>query len=290
MNRPGLAVPRSRRTATTAAFLGHPKYGQTLESARGRLRMPSQVGRAFAELWARDDSSQEALDEQPHRAARRTFQDWLVASCAWRASPPSPRRMGSCRRYLERRNARFADPAQGPRTRMARAYQRAWRSTSVLSQVRAPHRRRQHRDRRGSRGAAPPRIRGTCAPTRRGAPPPRWLGRRLPGGRQLARSRPGAAMRSGTTPTPARRSAARARTRNVDRTHPWRRWRGAAQDQTAPTQDGARLSGQSLGSVSGQSLGSSDIRFGRFVPAVRSAASAATTNSPFPSMKRGSVA
>ena len=48
----------------------------------------------------------------------------------------------------------------------------------------------------------------------------------LPGGKQLARSAPGAAMRfrpKGQTRAPA--GGVRPDPRNVDRSHPWRQWR-----------------------------------------------------------------
>jgi len=221
-------VPVATYSDHHGVFWIKPTAGETLGDEQGRERAPTQVGRAFAEL-----SVEMIFASSPQAKGRierlwNTFQDRLVAELRLAGITDIDAANAFLPRYLERHNARFAVAPADPTS--------AWRplpaglaaddvcclkySRHVAGDNTVSH--------EGVVVQLPPRVRGSYAHLRvevrhqlDGS-----ISVHLPGGKQLARSAAGAAMRfrsKGQTRAPV--GGVRPDPRNVDRSHPWRQWR-----------------------------------------------------------------
>ncbi len=221
-------VPVAAYSDRHSIFWIKPRAGETLADEQGRERMPTQVGRALAEL-----SVELIFAGSPQAKGRierlwNTFQDRLVTELRLAGITDIAGANAFLPGYLERHNARFA---VAPTDASA-----AWRplpdglavddvcclkySRHVAGDNTVTH--------EGAVVQLPPKVRGSYAHLRvevrhhlDGS-----VSVHLPGGKQLARSAPGAAMRfrpRGQTRAPV--GGVRPDPRNVDRSHPWRQWR-----------------------------------------------------------------
>lgn len=224
----GPGVPLAVYSDRHSVFWIKPKEGQTLEDEQGRERMPTQVGRACAEL-----SVEMIFAGSPQAKGRierlwNTFQDRLVAELRLAGITDIAGANAFLPGYLARHNARFAVAPADPIA--------AWRplasGLSVDDVCCLKYSRHVAGDNTVTHEGAvvqlPPKVRGSYAHMRvelrhhlDGS-----LSVHLPSGKQLARSAPGAAMRfrpKGQTRAPV--GGVRPDPRNVDRSHPWRQWR-----------------------------------------------------------------
>ncbi len=221
-------IPVAAYTDRHSVFWIKPKAGHTLEDERGRRRMPTQLGRALAELGV------ELIFAGSPQAKGRierlwgTFQDRLVAELRLAGIATVEAANAFLPAYLERHARRFAIAAHDPSC--------AWGalppgllvddvcclkySRYVAGDNTVTH--------EGALVQLPRRVRGTYAGLRvevrhhlDGS-----VSVHAPGGTQLARSAAGASLRfrpktgsrapvGGISPGP----------RNADPSHPWRQWR-----------------------------------------------------------------
>ncbi len=224
----GYGVPVAAYSDRHSVFWIKPRAGETLEDEQGRERMPTQLGRALAEL-----SVEVIFAGSPQAKGRierlwNTFQDRLVAELRLAGITDVAGANAFLPGYLERHNARFAvAPADASA---------AWRplpdGLAVDDVCCLKYARHVAGDNtivhEGVVVQLPPKIRGSYAHLRvevrhhlDGS-----ISVHLPGGKQLARSAAGAAMRfhpKGQTRAPV--GGVRPDPRNVDRSHPWRQWR-----------------------------------------------------------------
>lgn len=221
-------VPVAAYSDRHSVFWIKPTAGETLADEQGRERQPTQVGRAFAEL-----SVELIFAGSPQAKGRierlwNTFQDRLVAELRLEGITDIAGANAFLPGYLARHNLRFAVPAQDPAA--------AWRplpaGLAVDDVCCLKYARHVAGDNTVTHEGAvvqlPPGVRGSYAHLRvevrhhlDGS-----VSVHLPGGRQIAKSAAGAAMRfrpKGQTRAPV--GGVRPDPRNVDRSHPWRQWR-----------------------------------------------------------------
>lgn len=224
----GPGVPAAVYSDRHSVFWIKPRAGETLEDEQGRERQPTQVGRAFAEL-----SVEMIFASSPQAKGRierlwNTFQDRLVAELRLAGITDIAGANVFLPGYLERHNVRFAVPAQDPSP--------AWRplptGLAVDDVCCLKYARHVAGDNtithEGTVVQLPPGVRGSYAHLRvevrhhlDGS-----ISVHLPGGKQIARSAAGAAMRfrpKGQTRAPI--GGVQPNPRNVDRSHPWRQWK-----------------------------------------------------------------
>lgn len=222
-------VPVAAYSDRHSVFWIKPKADERLADERGRERMPTQVGRAFAELTVELIFAGSPQAKGRIERLWNTFQDRLVAELRLAGITDIVGANAFLPGYLERHNGRFAvAPADASVAWRALPAGLAVDDVCCLKYARhvAGDNTVTHE---GVVLQLPPRVRGTYAHLRvelrhhlDGS-----LSVHLPGGRQLARSAAGAATRfrlkragtrapvGGVQPDP----------RNVDRSHPWRKWR-----------------------------------------------------------------
>lgn len=223
----GPGVPAAVYSDRHSAFWIRPKEGQTLEDEQGRERMPTQLGRAFAEL-----SVEVIFAGSPQAKGRierlwNTFQDRLVAELRLAGITDIAGANAFLPGYLGRHNARFAVAPADPMP--------AWRPLPTGLAVDDVCCLKYSRHVAGDNTVTyegvvvqlPPKVRGSYAHLRvevrhhlDGA-----VSVHLPGGRQLARSAAGAATRFRARTTRAPVGGVQPDPRNVDGSHPWRQWR-----------------------------------------------------------------
>jgi len=219
-------VPLAVYSDRHSVFWIRPKDGETLLDAQGRERQPTQVGRAFAELGVEMIFASSPQAKGRVERLWGTLQDRLLNELRIDQIDTLGAANLYLGDYLARHNARFAiapaDPAAAWRPRPAEVeavcclkYARHVAADNTVSHD-------------GVVLQLSPRIRGSWAHLRvevrhhlDGA-----LSVHLPGGRQLARSAPRAALRF-TPKDKVRAPVGGVQTdpRNVDRSHPWRQWR-----------------------------------------------------------------
>jgi transposase len=224
----GPGVPLAVYSDRHSIFWLRPKVGETLEDEEGRQRQPTQLGRAFAEL--RVEMIFASSPQAKGRIERLwgTLQDRLLAELRLERITTLAAANAFLPDYLERHNRRFAiAPADPVPAWRALAAGTAVDEVCCLKYTRhvAADNTLRHE---GAIVQLPPRIRGSYAHLRvevrhhlDGS-----VGVHLPGGRQLARSAPGAATRfrsEGNRRAPV--GGVKPDPRNVDRGHPWRQWR-----------------------------------------------------------------
>lgn len=221
-------VPLAAYSDHHSVFWIKPRAGETLEDERGRERQPTQLGRAFAELGVEMIFASSPQAKGRIERLWETFQDRLVAELGLAGITTVAAANAFLPRYLKRHNTRFAVPAQDPSP--------AWRTLpqglAVDDICCLKYARHVAGDNtvthEGVVVQLPPRVRGSYAHLRievrhhlDGS-----ISAHLPGGKQLARSAPGAAMRFRPKDhTRAPVGGVRPNPRSVDRSHPWRQWR-----------------------------------------------------------------
>jgi len=224
----GPGVPAAVYSDRHSVFWISPREGETLADEQGRERQPTQLGRAFAELGVEMIFASSPQAKGRVERLWGTFQDRLVAELRLAGITNIDAANAFLPGYLERHNARFAiAPADASAAWRAPPADLAVDDVCCLKYARhvAGDNTVTHE---GVVLQLPPRVRGTYAHLRvevrhhlDGS-----VAVHLPGGKQLARSPAGAAMRfrpkvavrapvGGVQPNP----------RNVDRSHPWRQWR-----------------------------------------------------------------
>ncbi len=221
-------VPAAAYSDRHSIFWIKPRAGETLADTQGRARMPTQLGRAFAEL---DVELIYANSPQAKGRIERlwgTFQDRLVAELRLARITTIAAANAFLPAYLARHNRRFAvAPADAAPAWRALPARRAVEEVCCLKYARyvANDNTVSHE---GVAIQLPPRIRGSYAGVRveihhhlDGS-----VSVHLPGGKQLARSAAGTVIRF----RPKDQSRApiggiAAGPRNADRGHPWRQWR-----------------------------------------------------------------
>lgn len=223
----GHGVPLAVYSDRHSVFWIKAREGQTLLDEQGRERQPTQLGRAFAELGVEMIFASSPQAKGRVERLWGTLQDRLLAEMRLERIATIDAANAFLGRYLERHNGRFAVAAA--------EVSAAWRAlpADVAAQdvcclkygrhVAADNTVRHE----GVVVQLPPRVRGTYAHLRvevrhhlDGS-----VGVHLPGGKQLARSAAGAAMRFRAGRTRAPVGGVRPDPRNVDRSHPWRQWR-----------------------------------------------------------------
>jgi len=224
----GPGVPTAVYSDRHSVFWINARAGETLEDEQGRERQPTQLGRAFAELGVEMIFAGSPQAKGRVERLWGTFQDRLVAELRLERITGIEAANAFLPHYLERHNARFAvAPADPTAAWRALPAGRAVDDVCCLKYARhvAGDNTVSHE---GVVVQLPPKVRGSYAHLRvevrhhlDGS-----VSVHLPGGKQLARSAPGAAMRfrpKGQTRAPA--GGVRPDPRNVDRSHPWRQWR-----------------------------------------------------------------
>jgi len=205
-----------------------PSGDETLEDEQGRKRVPTQLGRAFAELEVEMIFANSPQAKGRIERLWNTFQDRLVAELRLAGITDLAGANAFLPGYLVRHNRHFAvDPADPTA---------AWRPLPAGLAVDDVCCLKYARHVAGDNTVThegvivqlPPKIRGSYAHLRvevrhhlDGS-----VGVHLPGGQQIARSAAGAAMRfrpKGQTRAPV--GGVRPDPRNVDRSHPWREWK-----------------------------------------------------------------
>lgn len=211
-----------------SVFWIKPDGTEMLEDEQGRARVPTQVGRAFAEL-----SVEVIFAGSPQAKGRierlwNTFQDRLVAELRLAGITDIAGANAFLPGYLVRHNARFA-VAPADATPAWRPLPAGLAADDVCCLKYARHVAGDNTvTHEGVVVQLPPKVRGSYAHLRvevrhhlDGS-----VSVHLPGGKQLARSAAGVALRfrpKGQTRAPV--GGVRPDPRNVDRSHPWRQWR-----------------------------------------------------------------
>lgn len=221
-------VPVAVYSDRHSVFWIKPTAGETLLDDEGRERMPTQVGRAFAELGVEMIFAGSPQAKGRIERLWNTFQDRLVAELRLAGITDIAGANAFLPGYLVRHNARFA-VAPADATPAWRALPAGLTVDDVCCLKYARHVSGDNTvSHEGAVVQLPPKVRGSYAHLRvelrhhlDGS-----ISVHLPGGKQLARSAPGAAMRfrpKGQTRAPV--GGVRPDPRNVDRSHPWRQWR-----------------------------------------------------------------
>lgn len=221
-------VPTAVYSDRHSVFWIKARDGETLLDEQGRERQPTQLGRAFAELGVEMIFASSPQAKGRVERLWGTLQDRLLAEMRLERIATIEAANTFLARYLERHNGRFAVAAADATA--------AWRplpaGLAVDDVCCLKYARHVAADNtvthEGVVVQLPPRVRGTYAHLRvevrhhlDGS-----VSVHLPGGKQLARSVAGAAMR--LRPKAAVRApvgGVRPDPRNVDRSHPWRQWR-----------------------------------------------------------------
>jgi len=219
-------VPLAVYSDRHSVFWIKPREGELLADEQGRERQPTQLGRAFAELGVEMIFASSPQAKGRIERLWGTLQDRLLQELRLAGAGTIAEANAFLPGYLARHNRRFAvapaDPAAAWRDRPADLgaicclkYARHVAADNTVSHE-------------GVTIQLPPRVRGTYAHLRvelrhhlDGS-----CSVHLPGGRELARSaRPTAPPRfRPTAGTRAPVGGVRTDPRNVDRSHPWRRW------------------------------------------------------------------
>ena len=221
-------VPVAVYSDRHSVFWIKPREGETLEDEQGRGRQPTQVGRALAELEVEMIFAGSPQAKGRIERLWNTFQDRLVAELRLAGITDIAGANAFLPGYLVRHNARFAVPAQD----LAPAWRALPEGLAAEDVCCLKYARHVAGDNtvthEGVVVQLPPKVRGSYAHLRvevrhhlDGS-----ISVHLPGGKQIARSAPGAAMRfrpKGQTRAPV--GGVRPDPRNVDRSHPWRQWR-----------------------------------------------------------------
>lgn len=224
----GYGVPVAAYSDRHSVFWIKPRPGETLADEQGRERMPTQVGRAFAELGVEMIFAGSPQAKGRIERLWNTFQDRLVAELRLAGITDIAGANAFLPSYLERHERRFVVPAQD----LAPAWRPLPAGHAVDDVCCLKYARHVAADNTVTHEAVvvqlPPKVRGNYARLRvevrhhlDGS-----ISVHLPGGTQLARTASGAAMRfrpKGQTRAPL--GGVRPDPRNVDRSHPWRQWR-----------------------------------------------------------------